>query len=76
MMTDDRTPIQIPGPTDMPNKKRYSVPVSISEYQNLIACRVILDMLLNGTRSDHIDLDLADLLALFRAAYKVRELYL
>jgi len=48
-----------------------TVPVKIVEYQNLIACRVILDMILNDIGSDGSVCE-----AITKAAHDIRGLYL
>jgi len=53
-----------------------TVSVSIAEYQNLIACRVILDMLLDAINADGVKFDLSEMAAIFRAAIAIRGLYL
>jgi len=50
-----------------------TVPVKIAEYQNLVACRVILDMMLDAINSKEVNVNLGPM---FKAAASVRELYL
>jgi len=83
MRATDKTlikPTYLPPPTSQPKsfllaaEQSDTVPVSIAEYQNLVACRVILDMLIDGIKlAEGLSVDS---IVLFRAAVAVRELYL
>jgi len=61
----------IPRPDVPPPRQSETVPVSIAEYQNLVACRVILDMILNDISSDGSVCE-----GITKAAHDIRGLYL